>query len=386
MTPSARVQAAIELLDLVITATARDGAAADTIIADWFRSRRFAGSKDRRAIREHVYAAIRRYGEAPESGRAAMLGLLGAESPLFDGSAYGPASPHETEVAATSTGLAPWLTALLPDQAALGLDGRAPLDLRVNRLRASRDAILAALGAGEAIAGLADGIRLNEGFPIESHAVWRDGLVEVQDAGSQWIVQLCAAAPGMSVIDLCAGGGGKTLALAAAMAGKGRIVACDVNRDRLSRLAPRAARAGATAIETRLLDAGREAEALADLAQAGDLVLVDAPCSGSGTWRRNPEARWRMRPERLARVIAQQRHVLDLAAPLVRPGGALVYAVCSVIAAEGADQADAFVRRHPDFAPEPLRPAIGVPAGNGLLLSPLRDATDGFFIARLARC
>jgi 16S rRNA (cytosine967-C5)-methyltransferase len=210
-------------------------------------------------------------------------------------------------------------------------------------------------------------------------------MVDVQDEGSQLIALACAAAPGTFVIDLCAGAGGKTLALAAEMSNRGQLIACDVDRGRLSRLRPRAERAGATNIRTVLLDPRKERAQLAQLRQRADLVLVDAPCSGSGTWRRNPETRWRMTPERLRRIVTVQGQLLDMAAELVRPGGHLVYAVCSLLAEEGRAQADAFGDRHSSFVPED--PAIegGRQAGAGRLLTPGRDGTDGFFVARWKR-
>jgi 16S rRNA (cytosine967-C5)-methyltransferase len=203
----------------------------------------------------------------------------------------------------------------------------------------------------------------------------------VQDTGSQLACLAVAARPGETVIDLCAGGGGKTLALAADMGNEGRLIASDTDRQRLARLAPRAERAGARMVETRLLDPGREMEALEDLAGAADAVLVDAPCSGVGTWRRNPEARWRLTPGALDRLVAAQVRLLDLAARLVRPGGRVVYVVCSLLDEEGAEQFDAFLARHPRFAAAPLELPLGTARGQGLRLTPFRDGTDGFFIA-----
>ena len=188
----------------------------------------------------------------------------------------------------------------------------------------------------------------------------------------------------MRIIDLCAGAGGKALALAAATSNAVEIIACDTNRQRLSKLPQRADRAGAT-IATRLLDAPREAEALVALHESADIVLVDAPCSGSGTWRRSPEGRWRLTPQRLDRVIALQARVLDLAAPLVRPGGALVYAVCSLLGREGMDQVASFLGRHSGWSVQDPFTDIGRLDGAGRLLTPGHDMTDGFFVARLVR-
>ena len=391
MTPAARVQAAIELLDAIIIAARESGAAADTIIARWFKMRRYAGSKDRRAVRELVFRAVRRAGERPISGRAAMLGLAGEDPdlpPLFDGSTHGPMPVVEGEAVAEG-GVAPaWLLErfdpLVDAGAQATLLERAPLDLRVNRLRGDREAAVAAFPEAVPTPHSPIGLRMPEGFKVEQTEAWAAGLVEVQDEGSQLICLASAAGPGMLAVDLCAGAGGKTLALAAEMEGQGRLVACDTDRGRLSRIPARLERAGITIVETRLLDPGKETAALADLAGQADVVLVDAPCSGTGTWRRNPETRWRVTPERLARLVKLQADLLDIGAQLVRPGGLLVYAVCSLLAEEGRDQAEALAGRS-SLVPAPLSIAAGRPAGPGTLLSPDRDGTDGFFVARWQR-
>jgi 16S rRNA (cytosine967-C5)-methyltransferase len=226
---------------------------------------------------------------------------------------------------------------------------------------------------------------LPSGTPVAQWDAWRDGLIDVQDTGSQLASCALEASPGETIVDLCAGAGGKTLALAAQMQNLGRLLACDTDRTRLTRLSPRAAKAGVTIAETLLLDPGREAEALADLAGQADAVLVDAPCSGTGTWRRNPEARWRLSESSLARHAALQARLLDLAAGLVRAGGRLVYVTCSLLDSEGADQAEAFCARHPGWQSELSVLTGGEIRGKGLRLSPFRDGTDGFFIARFVR-
>lgn len=389
MTPGARVQSAIEILDLVIGAAKSGGAAADTILARWFAGHRFAGSKDRRAIRELVYAAIRRCGEVPASGRAAMLAVAAidpAVAAAFDGSGYGPAPIGAGERAAAAGAVPAWLAEAL---AASGLDeasqvallDRAPLDIRINRLRAGAVAIEGA----EPIDGLPDALRLPPDTQVERLPEYEAGAIEVQDAGSQIVALASGARPGDRVIDLCAGAGGKTLALAAAMANEGVILATDTDRGRLQRLPPRAARAGVTIAETRLLDPNREAAALEDWCGAADVALVDAPCSGTGTWRRNPEARWRLTPERLARLTETQGRLLDIAADLVRPGGRLIHVVCSLLDAEGRDQADAFVARHPGWTAAPLDVPFGTPHGLGIRLDPAHHRTDGFFVAALTK-
>ena len=384
MTPAARVQAAIELLDAVIEAARSAGPAADTLIGGYFRQRRYAGSKDRRAVRALVYRAIRRSGERPASGRAAMLGLAEEEPELlasFDGGPHAPAAPAAGEERASASLAPAWLADRIDAADLPALLERAPLDLRVNGLRGTREEALSAIPEAEPTPHSPLGLRLPEGFRVEESDAWRSGLVEVQDEGSQLLSLACAAAPGATVVDLCAGAGGKTLALAAEMANEGRIVACDTDRQRLARMRPRLGRAGVSIVETRLLDPGRENGALADLAGAADLVLVDAPCSGTGTWRRNPETRWRLTPDRLERLVALQAHLLDVAAVLVRPGGALVYAVCSLLREEGKGQAKAFSDRSA-MVSEAVPIAAGRAAGPGRILSPAHDGTDGFFVAR----
>jgi 16S rRNA (cytosine967-C5)-methyltransferase len=259
---------------------------------------------------------------------------------------------------------------------------RAPLDLRVNIARASRDELLKDLG-GEPTPLSPWGIRLPADSRIDDHPAYAEGLVEVQDEGSQLIALACDAKGDEQVIDLCAGAGGKSLALAAAAPGA-RILATDSNRARLAKLPDRATRAGAV-IETRLLNPPHELDELADARAKADLVLVDAPCSGSGTWRRNPEGRWRLTPERLERLIGMQDRLLDIAAELVCPGGRLVYAVCSLLSREGAGQIDRFLRRHSSWISEGTPIAGGRPDGAGRLLTPGHDRTDGFFVARLKR-
>ncbi|GLV24803.1 RsmB/NOP family class I SAM-dependent RNA methyltransferase [Sphingobium sp. Cam5-1] len=389
MTPSARVQAAIELLDAII-ASARDGGpAADTLIARYFKERRYAGSRDRRAVRDHVYDAVRRAAERPDNGRAAMIGVA-RERPdiadLFDGSLHGPAPILAEEVGAIAGGVPAWLKPLFAAPVEQEeLLGRAPVDLRVNRLKATVEKVAPLFPEAVPIDGLPDALRLPEGWPVEQSDAWKQGLVEVQDAGSQLISAACGAASGMTVIDLCAGAGGKTLALAAAMAGQGTLIAADTIRSRLSRLDPRAERAGATFIQTLLLDQGHETRGLESLQGQADVVLVDAPCSGTGTWRRNPEARWRLTPARLERLVREQARILDFAAPLVAPGGALVYATCALTDQEGAGQAQAFLDRHAGWMAEAIPIMAGRVHGHGRLLTPGHDATDGFYFARLRR-
>lgn len=385
MTPAARVAAAIECLDLVIAAARDAGPAADTVLQRYFATRRYAGAKDRRAVRDLVYDVMRGLGERPVSGRAALIGHARRHQlhllALFGDGGHAPAPLADAEPEAPA-GLAPaWLMEQLatrfgdaaPVQAA-ALLARAPLDVRVNALKATRDAVVARHPDWQLLPRTAHGLRLPAGLVLEQVPAFRDGLIEVQDEGSQIAAATLAARPGETIVDLCAGAGGKTLALAADMGGQGRghgrLIACDTDRARLAQLGPRAARAGAAGIETRLLDPGREAAMLADLAGACDGVIIDAPCSGSGTWRRNPEARWRLTPARLQQLAAAQAALIGIGAALLRPGGRLVYVVCSLLPAEGETQ---------------LAAATGLAAWQHRLLTPADDGCDGFFIAQTCR-
>ena len=386
MTPAARIQAAIEIVDQVIASAQDDGAPADAIVGDYFRARRYAGSGDRRAVREYVFRAIRHSAEAPTSGRAALLALDDARS-LFDGSAHGPAMVDDGEPVAPHGVIPGWLrdelSALVTPDEWPALVDRAPLDLRVNAAKLPRDAALALFPDAVPTPLSPWGLRLPADTRVSDHPAFLDGQVEVQDEGSQLIAFACDPQPDQRIVDLCAGAGGKSLALAAA-APSATIIACDTSRQRLARLSPRAFRSGAR-ITQRLLDQPREAAGLADLAATADTVLVDAPCSGSGTWRRNPEGRWRLTPDRLARLVELQVRVLDLAAPLVKPGGHIVYAVCSLLTREGEAQVAAFLTRHSSFRAIPVPMDGGRETGRGRLLTPAHDGTDGFFIARMQR-
>lgn len=385
MTPSARIQAAIEILDAVVASARDNGPPADVLVRDYFRTRRYAGSKDRRAVREFVFSAIRLLGERPDSGRAAMLALAKTRDldERFDGSAHGPAPIDPDEPVAVPGKLPQWLapemSPLVDDLGAL-LE-RAPLDLRVHAIKGDRDTLEDELGAQKTPLS-PWGLRLPPDSKIDDHPLYRSGVIEVQDEGSQLVALACAPENRETLLDLCAGAGGKSLALAA-MAPGARIIASDVSRARLAQFVPRAERAGAE-IEALLLNPPREEEALADLREACDLVLVDAPCSGSGTWRRNPEQRWRLDAERLDTLVRLQQRVLDLAADCVKPGGRLVYATCSVLTREGSGQFADFLSRHSDFVAEDALDA-GRACGAGRLLTPGHDGTDGFFVARARR-
>ena len=390
MTPAARLQAAIEVLDEVLAAVRDDGPPADAVVTRYFKQRRYAGSGDRRAVRELVFRAVRRTAERPDSGRAAVLSLAEEEPALLElfGQPRGPESRGASDVAAAPGAVPAWLQAelssLVEPAEWPALLERAPLDLRANAARASRDSLLPEFPGAEATPLSPWGFRLPSDSRVDTHPAYQDGRVEVQDEGSQLIALACEAQADQRILDLCAGAGGKALALAAAAPGAA-ILASDSNRARLSKLKPRADRAGARNIETRLLNPPNEVADLEDWVGTADCVLVDAPCSGSGTWRRNPEGRWRLTPERLDRLVTVQARLLDIAAELVRPGGRLVYAVCSLLSREGAGQIEGFISRRSSWIVQETPFVSGRSEGAGRLLTPGHDGTDGFFVARLGR-
>ena len=438
MTPSARVQTAIEILEKIETVSRP----ADQVVAGELRARRYVGSKDRRAIQALVYGVLRHRARLDwwlertdllaealpaERPRLRMVAWTATREPeaedglgaLFDGRGYGaaPLRSHEEglaralagraitdaeQPAAVRTELPEWLHALLceslgehADSELAALGGEAPLDLRVNTLKAERDAARAALAEEgidtQACALSPVGLRATGRLALPATRAFRDGLIEVQDEASQLAALLVNAGPDMAVADLCAGGGGKALALAATMDNRGRLDAMDNVRARLERAAPRLSRAGITCCHLQVLT-GAEDPWLTAGARQFDRVLVDAPCSGSGAWRRNPDARWRLTPEILAELQATQADLLDTAAALVRPGGRLVYATCSLLSGENAEQVDAFLGRAGDFSCVPYgevweRTVASRPPDEEamLTLTPARNGTDGFFVAILER-
>lgn len=409
MTPSARLQMAIEILE-GLEKTAQP---TDRFLKSWFRTRRFAGSKDRRAIAEQVFAVQRRraalaHRMSNETPRALMIAAL-LESgddiaALFTGG-YGPAPLTDAErhaMAALPSPMPDWVRGeypqwlepelrrafgdRLPDEMTAFIP-RALTDLRVNTLKTDRDAVVAAL----AEQGLScvptpyapQGIRIaGEAGNLSQSPLFESGAFEFQDEAAQIAAALCGARPGLRVLDLAAGAGGKSLAFAAAMANQGEIVACDVRGEALAELEKRAERAGVTIIKTVLLEHAQPDGQF-------DAVFLDAPCSGTGTWRRQPELRWRLTPARLEELTALQDRLLEQAAASVRPGGHLFYATCSILPAENQDRMEAFQARHPGFTPLNLAENWGANPPPGLArdfrASPATGGTDGFFCAGMRR-
>ncbi len=400
MRPAARVQAAIELLDEIIIAARDNGSAADQLASAFFKARRYAGSKDRRAIRDLVWRVIRQFGERPETGRSAMITLADHDHELavcFDGSQYGPAEITTDEPRAKEGIIPDWIDERLSDnidqEEKQALLSRAPLDLRVNISRGNRADIMPLLDAAEPIGENA--IRLPTNSAITKLPLYQDGLAEIQDFGSQLIVDACGDVRDKKILDLCAGAGGKTLSLFDRILKNqsGEIIATDVNRARLSKIADRQARLMNIAqhhnsldvIRKILLNPGKEIDMLSEFIESFDIVLVDAPCSGSGTWRRNPETRWRLTPERLEQVKRQQMRVLDIADKMLKKGGVLVYAVCSILDEEGATQISKFLDDNSNYNVDNIKLENGRNIGEGVLLTPHHDNCDGFFFTRLEK-
>jgi 16S rRNA (cytosine967-C5)-methyltransferase len=429
MTPAAQVSAAIEILRK-IDETRRP---APDALKEWGVSHRFAGSKDRAAIASLVYDALRKRASAAyvmgeETPRAVLLGALreargydvDAISALFSGEGHAspPLTAQERERLETATlsgapahvrgdfpqWLEPRLEAALGEGAAeegAALAARAPLDLRANILKCTREEALAKLEhlhpartplspLGLRIMPGADG----RGPALSAEPAFVKGLVETQDEGSQLAALLCGAAPGDQILDLCAGGGGKTLALAAQTHNRGQIYAYDEDGRRLTPMYERLERAGARNVQLRA-PRGKQ-DVLADLEARCDIVLIDAPCTGTGTWRRHPDAKWRLAPGALELRQKSQRQLLGDAARFVKPGGRIVYVTCSLLREENEDQIAEFAASAPAFSPlsaQETAERAGLPdlarfaskLGVGLRFSPLTSGTDGFFVAALKR-
>src|ERR1700704_2007549 len=431
MTPAARLSAAIELIDTIDA----ERVPAAKALKEWGTAHRYAGSGDRAAISGLIWDVLRRRASSAwimdeDTPRARALGMLKLErgmdveaiAALCDGGRFAPAPLTDAERAAlTSRSLkeapAPiagdypeWLDGYLAQvfgedrvAEATAMASRAPLDLRVNTLKAKREKILPSLAhlGAQPTPWSPVGLRIELGADARNPGIHAEedfikGGIEVQDEGSQLAALLSAAKPGEQVIDLCAGAGGKTLALAAMMQGKGRLIATDHDKRQLAPLHERLSRAGIHNADVRTPKG--DSDPLADIHASADLVVIDAPCTGTGTWRRNPDAKWRMRPGALEVRLKDQAEVLDRAAALVKPGGRIAYITCSVLPPENGAQVRSFVDRHPGFSvvpPEQTMTALGDKAEDfaaaalqspeGWLMTPRRTGTDGFFVSVLKR-
>lgn len=421
MTPAARLAAAASILDSI----AQGRQPAEVVMKAWGTANRYAGSKDRRAIADRVYKVIRARARLSwimggrEDGRALVIGSLHALDnlsleeieALHSGDGYGPrplSKQERARITAADGELPGWVAAGLPkfvvedfqkvfgddwqNQAHELMAPRAPIDLRINSLKTTREDVEGELRAAELSPEYTPwselGLRLAAEPPPNIQALegFKTGAFEIQDEGSQIICALVDAKPGTTVVDYCAGGGGKTLGLAQSMQGQGRLVASDVVNKRLENIRPRLERAG---VEAELVLIGQNGGGLEDLNDAADLVLVDAPCSGSGTWRRHPEDAWRLTAEEVERLHGLQTRIMSQAAKLVKVGGRIAYVTCSMLSRENEDSAAAFEAAHPNFKPVPLTEDMHAVAtlakGHTLRMSPASTGTDGFFFALYER-
>jgi 16S rRNA (cytosine967-C5)-methyltransferase len=431
MTPAAKLAAAIEVFGNLESERRPAGDA----LKAWGLAHRFAGSGDRAGIAGLVYDALRRRASSAwlmgaETPRAILLGMLKRErgldtaaiAKLADGTGYGPPALTDDERkrldAADMTGAPPYVAGDYPEwlephftrvfgderaEEGAALASRAPLDLRVNTLKGDIFKTAAMLSDLKPEEGRWSpwALRIRLGADAKSPAIHAEpaflkGMIEVQDEGSQLAALFSGAKPGEQAIDLCAGAGGKTLALAAMMQNKGQVFATDDDKRRLAPIHDRLARSGARNVQVRTpKSVGGE---LDDLAGRCDLVLIDAPCTGTGSWRRNPDAKWRMRPGALEQRAKEQVAILDRAAPLLKAGGRIVYVTCSVLDEENGAQVRGFLTRHPEFSVQPsadVAQALGERAfmfskaarlsGEGILMTPRTTETDGFFVSMLKR-
>src|SRR4051812_28803161 len=393
MTPAARLSAAIELIDAIDT----QRVPAAKALKEWGTAHRYAGSGDRAAISGLVWDVLRRRASSAwildnDTPRARVLGMLKVErgmavetiAALCDGGRFAPAPLSDGERAALASRTladAPahiagdypeWLEGYLAQAfgddrvaEASAMASRAPLDLRVNSLKATREKVLAStahlgtLPTPWSPLGLRIELGADARNPgIHSEEDFIKGAVEVQDEGSQLAALFSGAKPGEQVIDLCAGAGGKTLALAAMMQGKGRLIATDQDKRQLAPIHERLSRAGVHNCDVRTPKGPNDT--LSEIRGSADLVLIDAPCTGTGTWRRNPDAKWRIRPGALEVRLKDQVAVLDRAVDLVKPGGRIAYITCSVLPQENGEQIRGFMARHPEFAVVPPEQVMGV--------------------------
>lgn len=426
MKPSSRIQATLEILE----AEHLSRVPLDACVGDYMRSRRYIGAKDRSEVAERVYAMTRAHArigwwlaqenhhDTPKNRLIAWLALgenidLKRYKDLFDGSQYAPTPLTEEEEALGQTLIgkpldhpdmsAPVRLECPPQyanqlQEVFGADfetemqamlSPATLDVRVNIFLMDRDNARNSLAKDEIETTPTPyspwGLRCSAKAYLSRTKAMNKGWIDIQDEGSQLIAHICGAQPGMQVLDYCAGGGGKTLALAAAMQRKGRVVAMDLDEKRLEKGRIRYKKAFLSdIIEVRPLSDDRHRKWLKRQKGTFDIVLTDVPCTGTGTWRRNPDMRWRSNAPSLADLLPVQAEIMDKVAHTVKPNGKFVYATCSLLREENEEQIEKFLERHPDFEIAPIDETLGL-GSPFMRLTPHRHRTDGFFAAALRR-
>lgn len=424
MKEAAVLQSTIEILSQYES----DKKPIDQFCYTYFKNRRYVGSKDRQAILGYVYGIIRRRascdwwalerGVSPlmarplEAARIRVLTFLWISEKiprdkigiLFSGEKYAPAKVSDKERAIfekipENPSLPPWVEGEFPEWLFPSLKRRfgenlksemqaflsqASVDLRVNTLKTNRNEALKNLQSAGFSVNLTSlspqGLRYEGRENITQSKAFQDGLIEVQDEGSQLIANLLDIKPGQGVLDLCAGAGGKTLAIAALLQNKGRVIATDTAEWRLKRAKQRLKRAGASNVELRVIS-GVQDKWFKRQVERFDGILVDAPCSGSGTWRRNPDQKWNISPQDIQELAALQVSLLELAACLLKPGGILVYATCSLLCEENEDVVASFLENHHNVEVIPC----GLGGESFLALSPYKNNTDGFFAAKFKK-
>ncbi len=440
MKDAARLAAVIDILDLIDEALEEGGLPADAIVTSYFRNRRYAGSKDRRAVSNRVYAvlrereqldwALRQFDQEPTARLRLIANFIkyGLGTYSFheqDDDPHAPEPLNESEEALVAeleeadwsavdenyiTNVPQWLIPLFKSRfsdnwldESEALCHRAPLDIRINRLKGWRKKAQDALGKEGFASDIAPmsptGLRMQENKALQSSRAFVEGLIEIQDEAAQLASHLVAAKPGQQILDLCAGGGGKSLAVAGHMDNKGQIFATDINKRRLASFKDRAKRADMHNLQTQELEeTGKDRKKWLRRREGNmDRVIVDVPCSGTGVWRRSPDLRWRISPESLEGMVATQKKLINEAATCVKVDGRLIYMTCSLLVEENEAVVDEFLAANPNFKaldwgavwsdvmPDVSKPDSAALNENYLQLTPARHKCDGFFVAILER-
>lgn len=425
MKPAAQIQAAIELLELIEDTQFP----ADRLMAQYFRDHRYIGSKDKAAISEWLYIALRRKATlvwlaeqlelAPGPRATLMVAVAHSENvvvnEMFNGEQYAPSKLSHSEKTALATldsikleDAPDWVRLNIPEWLApkllrsigddfesemMALQDRAATDIRVNTLKVTRAELVKELESQgfepTPTPVSSKGLRFSKRVSLFNQNSFKKGWFEVQDEGSQLLAAVCDVKPGMKVVDFCAGAGGKTLALAAMMENKGVLHACDVHSKRLDNLGKRTKRAGVHNVQSHLLSSERDKWVKRNVGKM-DIVLIDAPCTGTGTWRRSPDAKWNLQEEDLQNLVTLQNEILESASRLLKPGGKLYYATCSMLEDENEQQIELFLSENKNFSAGKINNIeknddLYQLRNHQLRTFPAKSGMDGFFVAVLEK-